>query len=246
MNTTGLVNIAEATGDTRFNVLHSNGGDNEHVVCWEATSANFGAGSGWFLVKATDAEIALNQATFNGETSYVGTAYVSFDATTPDGAKAYLGSTADDSSLKLKEGTVIPAGQGVILSSSSTPLTINISDTHSEEVSSLTGTYFPITLSDDNRANYLVFGLSATDNSTVGLFKPSSSVTQIPMNKAYWDNSSSQVMQYTFNFDQTTAISNLIQESTTPKGEVYDLSGRRVASPVKGGIYIQNGKKFVK
>lgn len=27
---------------------------------------------------------------------------------------------------------------------------------------------------------------------------------------------------------------------------VFDLSGRRVMAPVKGGVYIQNGKKFVK
>ena len=27
---------------------------------------------------------------------------------------------------------------------------------------------------------------------------------------------------------------------------IYDLSGRRVAKTVKGGVYIQNGKKFVK
>lgn len=27
---------------------------------------------------------------------------------------------------------------------------------------------------------------------------------------------------------------------------VYDLSGRKVAHPEKGGVYIQNGHKFVK
>jgi hypothetical protein len=26
---------------------------------------------------------------------------------------------------------------------------------------------------------------------------------------------------------------------------IYDLQGRKVNTPVKGGIYIQNGKKFI-
>lgn len=32
---------------------------------------------------------------------------------------------------------------------------------------------------------------------------------------------------------------------TTPDGAIYDLSGRRVSQPTQGGIYIQNGRKFV-
>ena len=32
---------------------------------------------------------------------------------------------------------------------------------------------------------------------------------------------------------------------TNTDAPVYDLSGRRVVKTVKGGLYIQNGKKFI-
>ena len=43
---------------------------------------------------------------------------------------------------------------------------------------------------------------------------------------------------------ETTAI-NAPTIAVTPKQAVYDLSGRRIAQPTQGGIYIQNGKKVV-
>ena len=39
-----------------------------------------------------------------------------------------------------------------------------------------------------------------------------------------------------------------IEEVKGENGEekaIYDLQGRKVTAPVKGGIYIQNGKKFI-
>ena len=41
-----------------------------------------------------------------------------------------------------------------------------------------------------------------------------------------------------------TAIEEVKVESENVKA-IYDLQGRKVAAPVKGGIYIQNGKKFI-
>ena len=47
-----------------------------------------------------------------------------------------------------------------------------------------------------------------------------------------------------FNFDgETTAIETV--ETENANAPIYDLSGRRVVNTVKGGIYIQNGKKFI-
>jgi hypothetical protein len=41
-----------------------------------------------------------------------------------------------------------------------------------------------------------------------------------------------------------TAIEEVNAENGKVK-TIYDLQGRKVAAPVKGGIYIQNGKKFI-
>ena len=37
-------------------------------------------------------------------------------------------------------------------------------------------------------------------------------------------------------------IGNDLWNNNTP---IYDLSGRRVMHPAKGGVYIQNGRKFI-
>lgn len=47
--------------------------------------------------------------------------------------------------------------------------------------------------------------------------------------------------------DETTAINQLTARTAAAlsSGEVYDLQGRRVARPVKGGIYVAAGKKII-
>jgi hypothetical protein len=43
--------------------------------------------------------------------------------------------------------------------------------------------------------------------------------------------------------DNTTGIA--LPEAEVIDGEIYDLSGRRVASQPQKGIYVKNGKKVV-
>jgi hypothetical protein len=44
--------------------------------------------------------------------------------------------------------------------------------------------------------------------------------------------------------DETvTGINGVVTEKAD--APIYDLSGRRVLNTMKGGIYIQNGKKFI-
>lgn len=49
-----------------------------------------------------------------------------------------------------------------------------------------------------------------------------------------------------FNFGgNTTAIESVLNNGADANAPIYDLTGRRVVNVVKGGIYIQNGKKFI-
>ena len=49
-----------------------------------------------------------------------------------------------------------------------------------------------------------------------------------------------------FNFGgNTTAIESVVAPAFDVNAPIYDLSGRRVVNAVKGGLYIQNGKKFI-
>ena len=53
-----------------------------------------------------------------------------------------------------------------------------------------------------------------------------------------------RIQALSFNFGGTTAIESVLN-STDANAPIYDLTGRRVMNTVKGGIYIQNGKKFI-
>ena len=42
-----------------------------------------------------------------------------------------------------------------------------------------------------------------------------------------------------------TGIENVMVEAAHANAPIYDLTGRRVMKAVKGGLYIQSGKKFI-
>ncbi|MBQ5729967.1 MAG: C10 family peptidase [Bacteroidaceae bacterium] len=68
--------------------------------------------------------------------------------------------------------------------------------------------------------------------------------TTLAMNKAFLRMGASNVAAFRLVVDEeVTAIDGV----TTEKADapIYDLSGRRVMQTVKGGVYIQNGKKFI-
>lgn len=68
--------------------------------------------------------------------------------------------------------------------------------------------------------------------------------TTLAMNKAFLRMGTSNVAAFRLVVDEeVTAIDGVTTEKAdTP---IYDLSGRRVMQTVKGGVYIQNGKKFI-
>ena len=74
------------------------------------------------------------------------------------------------------------------------------------------------------------------------------STAKMPANKAYLQVLSEQLPSVsgsgiTLVWD-TDGIHDLISDKTSPT-VTYDLTGRRVSSPSKGGVYIVNGKKMV-
>ena len=95
----------------------------------------------------------------------------------------------------------------------------------------------------DAQTNYLVFGRNKANMSEVGFFKPSASVDNIPANRAFFNNA--QQAAITLIFGNTTGISSIVDNHIQKQSPIYDLSGRRVMQVVKGGVYIQNGQKFI-
>lgn len=221
--------------------LHCNNvGGAGNVVGWEALGEI--SPSYWHVIEATDVEIDM---TAQGDKKYA-SAYLPFGVSNVADATAYTGAlNAEKNAIDMTATTAVPANTGFVLvgTADKATLTIGTADAISG-TNALTGSNFNTALTDATRANYLVFGVNA---GTVGFYAPSSSVTSIPANKAYINASAVTGSAIALNFGNTvTGINAAAINNGENNAPIYDLSGRRVWAPVKGGLYIQNGKKLVK
>lgn len=238
-------NITSSTPSHSY--LHCNDGK---VVGWVA--GNKGA-SWWYVVPATDVEIAMAEA--NGKR--YASAYLPFDVNAVDGAQAYVGELNDTKNvLDMTAVNGVPANNGFVLVGNEEKATLTIGDAEPLTITNaLTGSNVKVALETttgsgenatvtDHRAEYLVFGTNAGN---VGFYKPSATNNTIAANKAFIAASSLTTGEgaIAMNFGgNITGINNAVVASEN--APIFDLSGRRVVKAVKGGVYIQNGKKFVK
>ena len=235
-NFISLVHEVSTNNDTDYRYLHVNGGN---AVGWEANTP----ASQWYIIPATDVEIDM---TAQGDNTYA-SAYLPFSVSAVDGATAYVGAlNADKNAIDMKGVSGVPANNGFVLVGNGSKATLTIGDAAAiEGVNALTGTNTGVTFADVTpRANYLVFGVN--DNK-VGFYTPSNSVPAIPANKAYINASALNINAVALNFGgNVTSINAATLINGENNAPIYDLSGRRVWAPVKGGLYIQNGKKIIK
>lgn len=228
--------------------LYSDGNGRPAQVEKATSNANYINGwdtnSEWKILEVNYVDVPMNSA---GEQK-VATTCLPFDASNVEGAEVYTGKLNDAKNVlnmtKLEGG--IPANQGIVLVGTADKATITIGATTATiGKNDLRGTIANIAFTDDApRANYLVFG---KNGETAGFYAPSASVASIPANKAYLETSALSVAAIALNFNgPTTGVNTVVLSENGVNAPVFDLSGRRVAAPVKGGVYIQNGKKFIK
>ncbi|WP_337583631.1 discoidin domain-containing protein [Prevotellamassilia timonensis] len=223
---------------TGSNYSYIHGGDyGERMVGWEANNN----ASQWYVVPATDVEIDM---TAQGDKKYA-SAYLPFGVSNVAGATAYTGAlNADKNAIDMTATTSVPANTGFVLVGTEDKATLTIGTAAAIEGNALTGTNTGIAFAEATpKANYLVFGVN---NDKVGFYTPGN-VTAIPANKAYINASELSNQAIALNFGNTvTGINAATINNGENNAPIYDLSGRRVWAPVKGGLYIQNGKKLVK
>lgn len=226
----------QATG-SKYSYIHG-GESGTCMVGWEANSD----ASQWFVIPATDVEIDM---TAQGDNTYA-SAYLPFAVSNVADATAYTGAlNAEKNAIDMTATTAVPANTGFVLVGTAEKATLTIGEaTAIAGENALIGTNTGIAFADATpKANYLVFGVN---NGTVGFYTPGN-VTAIPANKAYINASAITGSAIALNFGNTvTGINAATINNGENKAPIYDLSGRRVWAPVKGGLYIQNGKKLVK
>ena len=201
---------------------------NQNLNWWYDNDGN----AKWYLIEAIDIEVALHAA---GDASYA-TTYLPFSVSAAKGAELYTGELKGKDMNLTKSHTGVAAKQGIVLvgESSATKAVLTIGEGTATS-KGLVGTLAPKAV---EASSVLTLGKSGSE---VGFFAFTG--TQIGANKAYVEKTAgaSAVM---INFGEVTGIENAVAPEAA-NAPLYDLSGRRVVKAVKGGLYIQNGKKFI-
>lgn len=221
--------------DAQFNLKVGNNNlvdyGNGNIGSWSDNPKN--SDGAWYLVKATDIEVDLASA---NDGAYA-TTYLPFGVSGVEGATAFIGKKNGDQ-LNMTSVNAFPAETGVVLKgekdAEKAVLTIG-------EATAVEGNELQGTLLGKAYENELVLGISGGQ---IGFYSLNDGAT-IGANKAFLPAVAQGAQSFVLNFDgEATAIESVMGKTNTD-APVYDLSGRRVVKTVKGGLYIQNGKKFI-
>lgn len=141
---------------------------------------------------------------------------------------------------------VVPANAGVVIKSDNKAANIVLTANTKSVATALTdnqlvGTTKEIAFSE--LTDKLVFGVTAQNH--VGFYAAGGSAA-LPANRAYLPTSVlGGENAVAMNFGGNVTGINAVVKADKANAAIYDLTGRRVTRTVKGGLYIQNGSKFV-
>lgn len=196
--------------------------------------------------------VTLNAAEGVDGVDGIGTFSAPYAAVVPEGVTAYyVKETAEangESWAKMEalpEGEVIPAGTGVLLTGAAGTQALMvpaIGETRATVEGNLLGQSAGADKAIDATEEAYIL---AKKNDVVGFYPLNSTSRTLKMNKSYLSLPAALgVQQIKMDFgNSTTGIAPVVPAAAN--APIYDLSGRRVTAPVKGGIYIKAGKKFI-
>ncbi|MBQ2121415.1 MAG: hypothetical protein II199_02865, partial [Bacteroidaceae bacterium] len=182
-----------------------------------------------------------------GLTGFIGSFSAPYATLIPDGVEAYYATSKDNMGYItltpcVATGTSakgVPANFGVILVSKNQNITMSPASDNVDRPENAFG---------NSASEAVVMGdncyVLANGDDGIGFYLATKGTT-LKAGKAYIQlSNSSQTSALRLVLDETVTGINGV---TTEKADapIYDLSGRRVLNTVKGGIYIQNGKKFI-
>lgn len=141
---------------------------------------------------------------------------------------------------------VVPASAGVVVKSDSKATSIVLTANAKSAATALTGNQLVGTTEEiafSELTDKLVFGVTAQNH--VGFYAAGGSAA-LPANRAYLPTSVlGGENAVAMNFGGNVTGINAVVKADKANAAIYDLTGRRVTRTVKGGLYIQNGSKFV-
>lgn len=141
---------------------------------------------------------------------------------------------------------VVPASAGVVIKSDNKAANIVLTANAKSTATALTGNQLVGTTKEiafSELTDKLVFGVTAQNH--VGFYTAGGSAA-LPANRAYLPTSVlGGEKAVAMNFGGNVTGINAVVKADKANAAIYDLTGRRVTRTVKGGLYIQNGSKFV-
>lgn len=240
-----------------FVLRHSTVGEGDNYL--DAGGISSGTSLGTWQKKSNGAcflflepEFTVNLNTNDNLVASFATLALPFDfkvaSSNTNDAKLYSGAyNASTGTLDMTavEG-VVPASAGVVIKSDSKATSIVLTANAKSTATALTGNQLvgsteEIAFSD--LTDKLVFGVTTQNH--VGFYTAGGSAA-LPANRAYLPTS---VLggnnAVAMNFGGNVTGINAVVKADKANAAIYDLTGRRVTRTVKGGLYIQNGSKFV-
>ncbi|MBR2016619.1 MAG: hypothetical protein IKA00_04880 [Prevotella sp.] len=206
-----------------------------------------------YIQKTDDATTAPQSVTVgsNGIATY--TPSVALDFTNATKIKAYTASVSE-AKVILTETKTVAAGEGVIIKSVSggeeTEDFTVVNPVAATEGNALVGTLVDIDAlaTDVTKDEAVVAKNYILNNGTQGIGFYQAAGKKVAAGKAYLQvpvetAAEAKALTIVWNDGETTGI-NSVETVEIENGNVYDLSGRKVANPAKG-LYIKNGKKFI-
>lgn len=240
-----------------FVLRHSTVGEGDNYL--DAGGISSGTSIGVWKKKSNGAcflflepEFTVNLNTNENFVASFATLALPFDfkvaSSTTNDSKLYSGAynaSAGTLDMTAVEG-VVPANVGVVIKSDSKAANIVLTANAKATENALTGNQLVGTTEEiafSNLTDKLVFGVTAQNH--VGFYTAGGSAA-LPANRAYLPTSvlgGGNAVAMNFGGDVTGI--NAVVKADKANAAIYDLTGRRVTRTVKGGLYIQNGSKFV-
>lgn len=226
--------------DNTYNYLHYQAADGK-IVGWENGETT--TASKWYLVPVKELVVELNPV---GGRTYA-TTFLPYDFTLDPrfNVKAYKVTHAEDKVAKTMQVEDIAAEEGVILvgDTEEDNFLLLIPGTATSDFSDniLSGTTTRYTFEEEWKESILVLGNGING---IGFYNPSS--TTLKENRAFLTadavtGEATNGLRLEFGGEPTgITATETLNNANAP---IYDLSGRRVANPVKG-IYVKGGKKI--
>ncbi len=228
------------------NLLYAN--SNGNVVANPTTGE--GTASAWLLT-----EVAPENINYSLKIGSVGwsTLYLNYPVKVPDGVTAFAATKQDGRTITLESvGNVIPKGTAVILKGAAGSYNFVYTTDNSEFTgeNKLKGTFYDSYITAED--GYIYFILAAP-SSKVGLyeiekedgrFKNNANKVYLPIPESNAIGVNSFSLRIS---DGATGVEEVVgnTDCAAPEG-IYDLSGRRIQEITESGIYIVNGKKYIK